>query len=389
MSVPTPDLALASVSAWRDIQQSCPDLRRVHALLLTGRNLSKKEKKVANVRTYLRKCTVNKQGLVVSLHQLPFHPKPEELIVIPHSYAFTFAKVLHVKLNHPIPSQMRKQFSRQYFMLDEAKILQEVFDTCDVPCQVSRIHPKEVLQFSTETKPDKLGQFFNADVMEESMHKILIICENLTSFTDSISIKNQTKPALKDALIILTSRLKIGDKMSIRVDGQSSLGSLREDKSLEPLGIFLDIGHPKNANKNAIADEAIRELRQQLVCLAPLGGPVSEAALARATSFLNSVILQTGRSAKELWLSRDKLSGSNIQLNDKEMSDTQFANRQSAHAPSAKYASRIGKIVHLPPPPPPLQVGDMVYVKSDRSKSNDRDSFCVLNLDGKKQLATI
>ena len=119
---------------------------------------------MVDVRTYLIKCTVNKQGLVVSLHQLPFHPKPDELIVIPRSYAFTFAKVLHVKLNHPIPSQMRKQFSRQYFMLDEAKILQEVFDTCDVPCQISRIHPKEVLQFSTETKPDKLGQFFNADL---------------------------------------------------------------------------------------------------------------------------------------------------------------------------------------------------------------------------------
>ena len=382
---PIPDLTLASVSFWKDMQQSCPDLRRVHALLMSGRNLSKKERKAEDIRTYLRKCTLNKQGLIVHLHQLPFHPKPEELIVIPRPYAFTFSKALHVKVNHPLPDQMRKQFSRLYFMLDEAKILQKVFDSCDIPCQASRILPKEQLQFSTSTIPDKLGQFFNADVMEESSQKILVIRENLTSFTDCLIIKNQTKPALRDALIILTSRLKLGDNLSVRVDGQSALASLKADRSLEPLGIFLDVGQPKNVNKNATADKAIRELREQLVRLSPRGGAVSEATLARATGFLNSVIRHTGRSAKELWLSRDQLSGSNIVLDDQDISKTQFANRQSSHLSSSKYSSRNGKPVSIPS----LQIGDMVYVKSDRSKSKARDSFVVTHLDATKQMAKI
>ena len=385
VSLPTPDLALASVSAWKDIQQSCPDLRRVHALLMSGRNLSKKERKAEDVRTYLRKCTLNKKGLIVSLQQLPFHPKPVELIVIPHPYAFTFSKALHVQLNHPLPSQMRKQFSRQYFMLDEAKTLQKVFDSCDVPCQASRILPKEVLQFSTDTKPEKLGQFFNADVMEESSQKILVIRENLTSFTDCLIIKSQTKHALREAIIVLTSRLKLGDNLSVRVDGQSSLSSLRKDKSLEPLGIFLDVGQPKNVNKNATADKAIRELREQLVRLSPHGGAVSEATLARATAFLNSTIRHTGRSAKELWLSRDQCSGANIQLDDQDISDKQFTNRQSSHLPSSKYSSRNGKPVSLPS----MQIGDMVYVKSDRSKSKARDSFMITHLNDNKKMATV
>ena len=42
----SPNLYLASTAAWRDIQQSCPDLRRVHALLQSGKALSKKEKKI-------------------------------------------------------------------------------------------------------------------------------------------------------------------------------------------------------------------------------------------------------------------------------------------------------------------------------------------------------
>ena len=384
-SVPISSLALASVASWKEIQQSCPDLRRVHALLMSGRNLSKKEKKAADIRTYLRKCTLNKQGIIVSLHQTPFQPKPTELIVIPRPYAFTFAKALHVNVNHPLPTQMRKQFSRQYFMLDEATILQKVWDTCEVPCQASKILPKEILQFTTETKPEQLGQFFNADVMEESSQKILVIRENLTSFTDSLIIKNQTKPALKDALIVLTSRLKLGNNVSIRVDGQSSLASLRADKSLEPLGIFLDIGRPKNVNKNATAEKAIRELREQLVRLSPHGGAVSDATLARATAFLNSIVRHTGRSAKELWLSRDQLSGVNLQLNDLEISHTQFEKRKASHLPSAKYASRDGKPVSVPS----LQIGDMVFVKSDRSKSKARDSYFVLNLNKDKQLATI
>ena len=385
VSISAPDLSLASVAAWKDIQQSCPHLKRVHALLMSGRQLSKKEKQVRDVRTYLRKCTLNKQGLIVSLKQIPFQPRPEELIVIPRPYSFTFSKALHVQLNHPLPNQMLKQFSRQYFMLDEAKILQQVFDTCDVPCQASKILPKEVLKFKTETKPDKLGQYFNADVMEESGQKILVIRENLTSFTDSMFIKNQTKPALKDALIVLTSRLKLGNHLNIRVDGQSSLASLRTDKSLEPLGIFLDVGQPKNVNKNATADKAIRELREQLVRLSPHGGPVSDATLARATAFLNTVIRHTGRSAKELWMSRDQLSGVNIQLDDHSISDTQFQKRQAGHLPSAKYASRNGP----PATSPNLHVGDIVFVKSDRSKSKARDSYFVLNLDDVQQIATI
>ena len=76
-------------------------------------------------------------------------------------------------------------------MLDEATVFQKVFDSCDVPCQADRILPKEVLQFTTETIPDKLGQFFNADVMEESNQKILVIRKNLTILTDYLIIKNQ------------------------------------------------------------------------------------------------------------------------------------------------------------------------------------------------------
>ena len=382
---PDQDLSLMSEAAWKQFQHSCQDLRKAHALLMSGRKLSKQESKLTDVRTYFNKCTINKNGLIVVLKQVPLQPKPQELIVVPRAFSFTFAKALHVRLNHPNLSQMKKQWWRKYFMLDENKTLQKVFDSCHVPCQASKILPKELFTYTTQTKPERLGQYFNADVVEESKQKILVVRENLTSFTDAILIQNQTKQALKEGLIVILSRLRLADNPIVRVDGQSSLSSLRSDGSLEQLGITLEVGLPKNANKNAVADKAIRELREQIVKLSPTGGPISPSTLARATAFLNAIIRHAGKSSKELYLSRSQDSGKNLLLDDKEISDTQFSARQKSHPSSASYASRNGK----PAIKPTLNVGDTVFIKSDRSKSRARQSFSVLSLDNVNQLATV
>ena len=94
-----------------------------------------------------------------------------------------------------------------------------------------KILPKELPNYNTTTKPSKMGEFYNADVLEEAGQKIR---ENLTSFTDTAILPNQTKPSLRSALITLLSRMKVGPSCHVRVDNQSSLSSLRKDKSLEP-----------------------------------------------------------------------------------------------------------------------------------------------------------
>ena len=226
---------------------------------------------------------------------------------------------------------------------------------------------------------------FDKIMLKESTQKIVVLRENLTSYTNSLIIPNQTKPVLRERLITLLSHLRLGDKIHVRVDGQSALSSLRSDNSLAPLGIVLETGLPKNVNKNAVVDKAIRELRDQLVRLAPQGGKISQATLARATDSLNSLIRHSGRSAKELWLSRDQASGCNLQLDDKKLYDLQFNKRQVSHSSSAKYAARNGKPASIVD----LKVGDTVFIKSERSKSKARDSFCVLDLDEQKKLAKL
>ena len=139
-----------------------------HALLSSGWKLPKQDHKLQDVRSYLNKCTLNKDGLVVCLKQIRLQPHPGELIVVPRPFSFTFGKALHVKLNHPNPSQMKKQWSRKYFMLDKISTLQKVFDTCEKPCQASSILPKQLFQYSTTVKPEVVVQYFHADVLEEA-----------------------------------------------------------------------------------------------------------------------------------------------------------------------------------------------------------------------------
>ena len=305
----------------------------MHALLQSGKTPSKKEKNQKDVRAYLRLCTINKADLLVCRKPVPFQSKPAELIVIPRSHAFTFAKALHVKLDHPLPHQFRLRFARQYCILDEKNILQSVYDTCDVPCQATRILPKETLKFATETKPEVPGNFLNADVMMESKQKVLVVRDNLTSFTQTTLIPGEKKETLKEALFTLSSNLRLGPTAIIRVDSHSSLASLHKDGSLQQLGFTLDLGHPKNVNKNSPAERAIKELREQLVRISPQGGPFSPLTLARAIDNLNNLIRHSGRSARELWMCRDSLSGCQLDLKDSSLSNLQFANRQSTLLP--------------------------------------------------------
>ena len=81
-----PKLSLLSLAAWKEIQMSCPDMRRAHSLLVLGAKLARKEHSAKDIKSYLRFCTV-KQGLLVVLKPIPFQTRPSELLVIPRSFS--------------------------------------------------------------------------------------------------------------------------------------------------------------------------------------------------------------------------------------------------------------------------------------------------------------
>ena len=171
---------------------------------------------------------------------VPFQARPLEAIVIPQSYVFTFCKALHIQFDHPIKSQMSSKFRRNYFVLDEKRVLDKVFDTYEYPCRANLRLPKEIMDYATETKPTSLGSHFNADVMEESKQRILVLRENLTSMTATMFITDQSTPSLRNALILLSLRLRLTKHITIRTDSYSSFLSLVNDPTLNKAGITLD-----------------------------------------------------------------------------------------------------------------------------------------------------
>ena len=90
VSASTDPAHLCSPAGWRDIQQTDEDLRRCHALLSAGISLPNRTKKARALKTYLRVCSINSNGLLVVKKTMPFQAKPVELIVIPQAYSTTF-----------------------------------------------------------------------------------------------------------------------------------------------------------------------------------------------------------------------------------------------------------------------------------------------------------
>ena len=372
---------LVSEASWKDIQQSCKDLRVVCSLLAAGRRLGPKERKSTDIKRYLRYCVINKKGLLVAPKSYPFQATPVEAIVIPRDFAFTAAKALHVQWSHPSRSQMKKRFEKQYFILDENKILEDVFNSCDYPCQANLRLPKETMQYTNVTKATSVSQYFSADVLEDWKQKMVVVREYLTSFTDTMFIKDQSKETLRTAILTLINRLRLSHPLTIRTDAFSSLKSLVNDQSLQKQGIQIEVGNSKNKNKNPVGEKGIRELREQLLRIQPQGGPFSEATLALATHNLNSILRHNKRSSKELFMARDQNTGDNLDLEDKKLATAQEEMRVSRHEDSARYASRGAKPVVIQE----FNTGDKVYIKSDLNKSKSRDSFIVLGIedDGK------
>ena len=252
-----------TISMWRDIQKSSKDLRRAVTIMESGKKPQKNDKRSNEVTKYLRYCTLDKNGIVVAKNadqSQPFLGSKYNRIVIPSEFAMSYTMILHRRYNHPSKAQMIRMFNRRFYMLDAEKVISKVTEACQYPCRAIKQIPKETYEYQTDTIPERVGVHFNADVLQESKQKLLVIRENLTSYTDAILVTNETKEILKEAMLILLSRLRVDQQVTVRVDSQSALKALRTDKEQYKENIVLDIGTAKNKNKNSVAEKAIREL---------------------------------------------------------------------------------------------------------------------------------
>ena len=367
-------------SAWRSAQQSDSSMRRAYAHLLAGTRPSKKATNAKDLKSIIRLASIDEiKGILIVRKQDPYVGN-RDLIFCPSDLVHGLVLALHIFFTHPSKYQMEKLFARNFYALNSAKVIEAVTNSCEV-CNSLKAIPREMFDESSSPSADTPGQQLAADVICRKKQKILIVRDCLTSFTSATFINDESAAEYKKALVLCCLPLKFGQS-TIRVDCAPALRNLSKDLTLHQHGLVLDLGNPKNVNKNPVAEKANQELEKELLKVDPSGNPVSAVTLLQAVCVLNSRIRSCGLSSREMFLGRDQITGKILNLSDKHLSDNQEANRSSNHGYSAKCKARGGPLAKSPS----LPVGSLVYIKDEGDKFNTREPYIIVGTQDKNVL---
>ena len=233
---------------------------------------------------------------------------------------------LHIQLSHPSCHQLKMVVKRYLYALDLDKTVSRLSDGC---------HSCAALQPHVLTSP-------------LPHHRTLLVAR-------------------------LEVRPMDGPPAVMRTDPAPGLKALVDDPLLKKHRITIELGQAKNPNKNPVAERAVQELETELLRQEPLDRAVSPLTVAVATSALHCRIRSRGLSSREMWTQRDQFSNQPLPLADDNLIALQHEQRLSNHP----HSERSKDPLHNRRPTPLIDVGDLVYLHSDRNKSRARDRpFC-------------
>ena len=97
--------------------------------------------------------------------------------------------------------------------------LSRVSDGCH-SCSAIRSSPTARIDQSISPSPDAIGWSFAVDVIKRSRQLIFVLCENVTSYTSSVSLEDERHQTLRDVIVKLCLELRPMDGPSavIRTD---------------------------------------------------------------------------------------------------------------------------------------------------------------------------
>ncbi len=257
------------------------------------------------------------------------------------------------------------------------KAIDRVYETCHT-CASLRYLPPPLLHNSTSDPPSVVGVSFAADVIRRSKQAILVLRETSTSFTSASIIPDEKSTTLRDNLSTLFVSLHSADGPAavVRVDPAPGFITLQNDPPLRKLGMTLEIGRVKNVNKNPVAEKAVAEVEEELRRQAPDGSSVTPLGLSLAISRLNSRLRRRGISAHEMWTHRDQFSNAQIPINDQDIIEAQHKQRTENHPHSERSKNSRKAIANVPSQR--INVGDLVYLCTDRDKTKSRSRYLVV-----------
>ena len=322
-------------------------------------------------------------GILVVRKPNPYRAD-DELIVVPQSLTSGLLAAVHLKLNHPTKSQLKKIWDTYFFSLNADEVIADCTTSCHL-CNSFKRLPNELFEQSSSNVPQTVGLEFAVDVVRRSSQKILLARDIFSSFTTSLLIPDETGATLREGIIQTTVDLKQPSGVIIRVDDAPGFLILKSDQVLQQLGMTLDFGRCVNKNKNSNTDKAVYEFEKELKRLIPDGSPASASTIALAVANFNSCIRFNGMSSKEMLFRRHQPTGKDLNFPDNKVASQRKSMRENNHLTSALSKAKGGPpAAHIN-----VNIGELVQLKLDGDKHSSRHFYLVADIDYSRNMATI
>ena len=367
-------IPLGSRQAWLNLQSDCSDCRRFVACKRDGQMARVKDKDKTNLNKMFKTCEVDK-GLVISRVFDPILMKETTRIYVPAAFLPAILTIMHVRLSHPLPTQLLRQFERYFIAFNVRGTISTLTQDCSF-CVAMQKFPKELDAFKPSPTPSHPGSHMGADILKRASQNILVTADRFSNFVTASFTPSETREDLCKALLAAITPIRHAHRVEGRTDRAPSLRSLgnRPEPELLTNGIEIVLGDHGNKNSNAVVDKMIQELEAELRRLDPEGQKISAGLLCQAVTNLNNRVRGRGFSASQIHFARDFTTGSNLNLKDERLRGAKEEEKES-RKPEVK-ASK---------PPKKAEKGQLVYLKEEGSKHTIRNPLIVTEV-GKKKL---
>ena len=295
-------------------------------------------------------------------------------ISVPRGLLSGIAFSIHIKLGHPSKGQLLSLMARYFYCHGHIGIIHSVVDNC-VQCRSLQPVPKQFTLDTTE-KVQGLGTQFAVDVIERFGQKILLTREKLSQTTWLELIPDQTTATFRKAIFKTVLPWAHPAGATVRCDGAAALASLAKETEsqgsvFKEFNIKLEVGRPHNVNKNAVAENAIREAEKEILKYRPSSKALTDEDLTVIAKLMNDRVRNRGVTAKEILTKRDCVTNEDKKIDDKLLSDQQFDQRLDCNtrAKGRKPEPQLDEDFH---------VGDIVYIRNQLSKHQPREQFIVV-----------
>jgi len=266
---------------------------------------------------------------------------------------------------------------RAFYAIGMDKVIDDLSVNCS-QCAALRTIPNHLMEQTLECPPYAIGINFATDVLKRERQLILILREQVTSYTQAVTIPSEKHESLRDGLIQLMVVLKPtnGPPSIVRVDPAPGFQALINDPFLQEHNIVIEVGRHKNPNKNPVAERAVHEFEEEISKLCPTG-QISPVNIALICERINRKIRYPGISSKEMVTKRDQFTNQQLPVDDINLILQKHEQHVRNHDASARSKSSLPAKIS-----PEVEVGDLIYITSDLSKSKQRDRYLVIKVDG-------